>query len=99
VSSTNAEPVDWFRLESCSQNISSTFPSHPAIGLSGGLTIDPQDSASGGSGVDSPSSDDGISNLKFQRHQILRKEATWPFVTKSLSMTRAFPISRYFLQG
>jgi hypothetical protein len=96
VSPTNAEPVDWFRIESRSQNISSSFPSHPSLGLSGGLTIDPQDSASGGSGVGSLSSDDGISQPEISAssnssqggHMAVRHEVA--FIDASISDLAVF---------
>jgi hypothetical protein len=97
VSSTNAEPVDWSCLESRSQDISSSFPSHPSIGLSGSLTIDPQDSASGGSHVGSLSSHHGnsqpeisaSSNSSQRGHIAVCREVA--FIDPSISDLAVFP--------
>jgi hypothetical protein len=52
VSTTNAEPVDWFPIESRLENISTSVSPRPI-----GPSADSQDSASGGSGVISLSSE------------------------------------------
>jgi hypothetical protein len=52
VSATNAEPVDWFRIESRLEDISTfSHSSHPQVGPSAALTKNSAESASGDSVV------------------------------------------------
>jgi hypothetical protein len=55
----NAEPGKWFRLDTLLQDIAAHQPSDPSI-VPGGAAIDPQNSASDGSGVAPPSSNPDI---------------------------------------
>jgi hypothetical protein len=43
----NAEPVDWLGIESRLQEISTSSPSHPSIGLPAGAPINPAQCAPG----------------------------------------------------